>query len=121
MLTLWSRRLWATVILATILGGVVMPLFGDLHAESDIACVDEAWGTTGHHHTTQIESVYPPVTDGHCAVCHLQRTLGNALDDAKRFVTAAEAAPWTVRVVARGTVESSPRDVASRAPPAFVL
>jgi hypothetical protein len=118
MFTPWARRFSALIVLVALCGGVLMPLAGDLHAESDIICVDEAWGGTGHHQTTQIESVRPPEADGHCAVCHLQRAFGHVLDDAKRFVTTAEGAPWTVKVVARDTAESSRRDVPSRAPPA---
>ena len=117
MLRVISRRLWATVILVTMCGGVVTPLFGDLHAETDIACADEAWGGTGHHQTTQFEPIRPPVGDGHCAVCHLQRALSGAADDAKRYVSGDEAAPWIAGTIARATRGCSRHDAPSRAPP----
>ena len=119
MLTLWFRRFWAAVALATMIGGVVTPLFGDLHTGSDIACTDEVWGIAGHHDTTQIETVLPPVADGHCALCHLQRTLWGAADDAKRYVAVAVLASWTVTLVAPATIDAGRHDVPSRAPPVF--
>jgi hypothetical protein len=121
MLRLLSRHLWATVLLVTMLGGLVTPLFGDLHAETDVVCADDVLGPTGHHYTTQIESVRPPEADGHCAVCHLQRALSGAADDAKRYVSGEEAAPFTAGVLTRTTRDSSRHDVPSRAPPAFFV
>ncbi len=121
MLRHLSRRLWAVSVLVTMLCGVVMPLFGDLHADSDIACAEDAWGATPHHQTIQFESILPPVGDGHCAICHLQRALSGAADDAKRYVQGAEAAPWIVGTVSRSTRWFVRHNVPSRAPPASFL
>jgi hypothetical protein len=121
MLTLLSRRLSAVLVLVTLLGGAIVPLFGDLHAEADTACAEDAWGGTPHHQTTQFESIRPPVSGEHCAVCHLQRAMGSAADDAKRYVPGAVAAPRVARAVARTTRDAARHEVPSRAPPAFFL
>lgn len=113
-------RLLAGVVLAALLGGVFTPLFGDLHAESDVACVDDLLWAPSHHTTTQIENVRPPVSDGHCAVCHLQRAMNGAADDAKRFVVASVAVT-PHPAIAEHPVRSHARlDIPSRAPPSFL-
>jgi hypothetical protein len=115
-----SRQLWAVLILVTMLGGVVTPLFGDLHLGSDIACADDAWGAT-HHQTVQIEPILPPVHGEHCAVCHLQRAMGSAADDAKRYVLATVPVTRVARVVARATRDAARHEMPSRAPPVSFL
>lgn len=117
MLSLVFRRLSAVLVLATMCGGAIVPLFGDLHADTDVVCVEDAWGGTPHHQTTQFESIRPPVHGDHCAVCHLLRAMSGADDDAKRFVAGAEAAPRVARAVARATREAARHEVPSRAPP----
>ena len=116
------RRLSAAIVLLTMAGGVVMPLFGDLHAETNDPCAENTWGGgTPHHQTTQIESVRPPVSGDHCAVCHLQRAMSGADDDAKRFVQGEGPTPWIVRTAVRAPRELARHDVPSRAPPTFFL
>lgn len=121
MSKLLSRRLSAVIVLVTIFGGVVMPLFGDLHAEADIVCAEDGWGATPHHQATQFESVRPPVGGDHCAVCHLQRAMGGAADDAKRYVQGSVAASWVARALARATREAARHEMPSRAPPVLFL
>ena len=48
------RRIATVFILVTMVGGVVMPLFGDLHVDGDLICADDPLGGTPHHQTTQI-------------------------------------------------------------------
>ena len=121
MLRSKALRFWATVLLATTLGGVAMPLFGDLHAGLDLACTDGAWTDAGHHTTTQIESVRPSVADDHCAVCHLQRALSGAADDAKRYVSTARVARSHVLASIDETRDTAIPGLPSRAPPASRL
>jgi hypothetical protein len=111
------RRLWSALVLLTLLGSVTLPLFGDLHTGFDTACADDGWAGS-HHDRPQIENVRLPIDDGHCAVCHLQRALSGAADDAKRFVAGPGVftsefvhAPDAVHAQIR-------RDVPPRAPPA---
>lgn len=111
-------RLWATLLLTTFLSGAVVPLFGDLHTGFDVACTDEAWTDAGHHTTTQIEGVRPPVGHDHCAVCHLQRALGGAFDDAKRWVSADGTTTAIRYCEIHRTRDSARRGLPSRAPPA---
>jgi hypothetical protein len=118
MLRAISLRLWATVLLAATLGGVVVPLFDDLHTGPDLACAGDAWTDSGHHSTTQIEGVRPLVGHDHCAVCHLQRALGGAVDDAKRCVVADTAVVALVNAEVHGTRDFTRRGLPSRAPPA---
>jgi mono/diheme cytochrome c family protein len=115
------RHLSALILLVAMAGGLVMPLFGDLHVESDVACADDALAATSHHQTIQFESIRPAVAGDHCAICHLQRAMGGATDDAKRYVPGGEAAPWTVRTLTHTTSELVRLDVPSRAPPASAL
>jgi hypothetical protein len=110
-------RLIASVVLAAVIGGVGMPLFGDLHTENDVACAEDLGFVPSHHQTTQIETVRPAHSDGHCAICHLQRALNGAADDAKRFAAALEAAAAHVVVVERAVIARGTRNVPSRAPP----
>ena len=114
------RRIATALLLVTMTGGVVMPLFGDLHADGDLICADDPLGGT-HHQTTQIESIRPPVAGDHCAACHMQRAMSGAADDAKRYVAGAAVAPWTVLAVVRATRELARHDVPSRAPPSSFL
>jgi hypothetical protein len=113
-----ALRLGAGVLLITTLGGVALPLAGDLHTGPDLACAEDAWVDTGHHSTTQIEGVHPSVGHDHCAVCHLQRAMGGAVDDAKRYVIADGAMAAILFVEADGTRDSDRRGLPSRAPPA---
>ena len=113
------RRFWSALVLMTLLGSVALPLFGDLHSGFDTACADEGWAGS-HHDRPQIEIVRLPADDGHCAVCHLQRALSGAADDAKRFVvgTGVFTAEFVhVQDIAHVQVR---RDVRSRAPPAVL-
>lgn len=118
MLRSIAVRLWATVLLATTLGGVVVPTFGDLHAGADLVCADEVWTDVGHHTRTQIEGVRPPAGDDHCAVCHLLRALNGAADDAKRYVILAAPVRPSFLAAIGLTHESAPDGLPSRAPPA---
>jgi hypothetical protein len=115
------RRFAVVFVLVTMIGGVVMPLFGDLHADGDLICADDPIGATPHHQTTQIESIRPSVAGDHCAVCHMQRAMSGAADDAKRYVAGAAVAPWTVLAVVRATRELARHDVPARAPPSSFL
>jgi hypothetical protein len=115
------RRLAAVFVLVTMIGGVATPLFGDLHAEGDRICADDPVGATPHHQTTQIESVRPPVAGDHCAVCHLQRAMSGAADDAKRYVAGTMVTPWIVVAAVHATRELARHDVPSRAPPSSFL
>lgn len=115
------RRIATVFVLVTMMGGVAMPLFGDLHADSDLICADDLIGATSHHQTTQIESVRPLVAGDHCAVCHLQRAMSGAADDAKRYVAGTGTTPWVVLAVVRATRELARHDVPSRAPPSSLL
>src|SRR5690606_15771548 len=110
-----SAHFWAATILVAMLGSVFVPLFGGLHADLDIVCADDAWGA--HHQTTQVEGVRPDVGDNHCAVCHLQRAMARAVDDAKRFVARTDTAVLHTAVVARSARSSDARTLASRGPP----
>jgi hypothetical protein len=113
------RRFWSALVLMTLLGSVTLPLFGDLHTGLDTACADEGRADF-HHDRPQIEIVRLPADDGHCAVCHLQRALSGAADDAKRFVagTGLFTAEFVyVQNIAHLLVR---RDVPSRAPPAVL-
>lgn len=112
-------RLFAHVVLAALLGGVITPLFGDLHVDVDGICAEDGWAPS-HHQTTQFESIRPPVGDGHCAICHLQRAMNGAADDAKRFVAASVEATLHVVVERRATRSMARRDVPSRAPPSVL-
>lgn len=113
-------RLVARVVLVALLAGVVTPVFGGLHAESDAACADNLGLYPSHHQTTQIETIRPSHGDGHCAICHLQRAMNGAADDAKRFVAALEAAETAVAVAEWATIVRAPRGLPSRAPPSFL-
>jgi len=110
-------HLFAHVVLAALLGGVLTPLVGDLHADGDGVCAEDGWAPS-HHQTTQFEGIRPSVGDTHCAICHLQRAMNGAADDAKRFVAASVEATLHVVVERRATRSTAPRDVPSRAPPA---
>lgn len=115
-------RVWATVLLVSTFGGLMVPLFGDLHSGIDIACTDDGvLVDVGHHTTTQIETVRPPETDGHCAVCHLQRALTGAADDAKRYVSVAQGSDPSFPTIAGPTDGWIATAVPSRAPPTLSL
>lgn len=113
-------RQYALFVLVAMLGSVLTPLVGDLHAETDVACAEDGW-VPSHHQTTQFEGIRPPVSDGHCAICHLQRTMTGAADDAKRFVAASVAVAPHVVVVEHVLCSPARRDVPSRAPPSFLV
>lgn len=116
MLSVPLRRLWATIVLAAMCGSTVVPVFGDLHADGDILIAAEQ-AAASHHHTDQFEGICPSLVDDHCAVCHLQRAMGGAADDAKRYVASAVTAPWTVGTARRSIRTGSRTNLPPRAPP----
>lgn len=114
-----AQRFWALFVLSVMLGSAVVPLAGDLHADVDAICAEDGWELF-HHDAPQFEGIRPPVGGGHCAICHLQRALTGAADDAKCFVDTPDVVTRHVVVVECATRPRAIRDVPSRAPPAFL-
>ena len=110
------RRTAALLTLWAWLASFVLPLAG-AHARvlDDAACSPTVLATA--HPIQQFEAEHPPVDDGHCATCHLQRALHGAFASALEShrvvdvtLTAANLNRWGVR--------GEPRlSVPSRAPP----
>ena len=104
--------------LAAFAANLLLPGSLVLHEPDD---VDAAWGAPGlvaGHPVTQVEPVYPPVEDEHCAICHWMRALTHSVTPAPP--DGPEIA--VVRSVAAAPLPSVEFDVSppspARAPPA---
>jgi hypothetical protein len=109
-------RATSGVVLTTWLAGLLGPVLLPHSAQFDVACSDEAF--TAPHPRTQFEAALPPVTDEHCAVCHLQRVARGALagltGDVRGHEIDAARALAAVSVAQRQVTF----DLPARAPPA---
>ena len=109
------RRVTAACVLVFWLTGALGPL-ADVHAlAGDAACGDPSLASP--HPVTQFENVRPPVDDGHCELCHLQRIVRTADQPSAIAATpeateAARAGRADLRVAA-----AIPSHLAPRAPP----
>lgn len=117
----YLSRLWAVVALTGLFCSAVLPLFGGLHAVSDVVGIEDHAERESHHAVHQFEIVRPAHGDDHCAVCHLQRAMSGAADDAKRYVDASDTTPWSVGTVQPATRRLAGRSLPPRAPPSFLL
>jgi hypothetical protein len=72
------RRVTAMAVIVFWTIGALGPLV-DAHGgvAGDLACAEPGWAAP--HPVTQFENVLPPVDDGHCALCHLQRAVRHAI------------------------------------------
>jgi hypothetical protein len=73
-----ARRPVAATVLASFLAAMVLPSVGILHSPDAENPTFARIGAAAHHPTTQFERVIHSAGDGHCTVCHLQRTLSSA-------------------------------------------
>ncbi|SRR5690606_16839 len=118
------RRLSALLVLIALGGSMALPLAGDLHAAGDVAGHEAIWSTDphaiAHRSTTQVERVRDPLSTDHCAVCHLQRTMAGADDDAKRLLaTGSEPVAWVIGPSVSPLMSRVVASRATRGPPAF--
>jgi hypothetical protein len=104
-----ARRLIGHFVIAAVLIGFVLPLLAPAHSiwETDRDCGPVL--TSQDHQTTHFESVVPPVTEEHCALCHWLRSIGGA-------------APRSTMVAVPGfevrTASAAPQDQCPQAGPA---
>jgi hypothetical protein len=117
----YLSRVWAITVLTALLGSAVMPLFGDLHDADDRIGIQDHAERESHHKVYQFEIVRDAVGDDHCAICYMQRAMGGAADDAKRYVNVSDSTPWSVGMVQSSTRRLVRRTVPPRAPPAHFL
>jgi len=113
------RRIAAVAVVAVWTIGLCGPLL-DAHdgLTGDIACSEPVWPSSSDP-LSQFERVAPPVDDGHCGLCHLQRAVGHALAATPRAVAGADIAALG-RIDILLHVDASARlHVPSRAPPAL--
>jgi hypothetical protein len=116
------RRLSALVVLVALGSSILLPLAGGLHTVEEGAGLDPLWSSdphaVAHRSTTQVERVRDPLATDHCAVCHLQRTMAGADDDAKRLLTAgAGAVAWLIGQSAAPLISQVVASWATRGPP----
>jgi hypothetical protein len=110
------RRAAALLTLCAWTASLVLPLTG-AHATvlDDVACTMTVLASA--HPQEQFEPIHPPVDDGHCAVCHLQRAIHGAFVpslDAHHVIDVAT----TAAILARWGIRGEPRlNVPTRAPP----
>jgi hypothetical protein len=114
-----SRRVTAVAVLLTWIGGVLLQAVAPhVPDTADISCSDRV--LSGRQPTPEIERS-PAVTEGHCAVCHLQRAVRSALPTAARAIADVSIRTGDV-VVSPFRVEFSHVDnLPSRAPPTHVI
>ena len=96
--------------------GVSLPLVQRQHAnEIDTACGDVGWRPAG---PARFQDAVRVTGDGHCGVCHLQRSFRNALLVAIGLIPTGNQAA-TIAVVQDARVRSAYhlRYLAPRAPP----
>jgi hypothetical protein len=112
------NRLMALAALVAWTTAAVGPAFGLQHDSivDDVACGETLLGHP--HPRAQFERVLPPVTDGHCEVCHLQRGFRHAstlgLSTLVQPVESA-AVPWESSAAPGGVATAH---LPARAPPA---
>lgn len=116
MLSARLRQFTATLLVAAWMYGTGLPLL-TAHPEGDDVACGEISLNAGHGATSKVGVAVAPKGDGHCAVCHLQRTLSHALCSALSAIgdlgrPAREAAAPQVVAIARSADRSS-----SRGPP----
>lgn len=112
------HRFAAYALLAMWIYGASLPLLQRQHAnEIDIACGDVGWRPPG---PAKFQDAVRVTGDGHCGVCHLQRSFRNALLAAIGLVPTDNQAA-TIAAVQKATVTSAYhlRYLAPRAPPAL--
>lgn len=110
------NRLAARLLIFTWLYGVTLPVVDQSHADQiDVACGDRGWGHGGPG--SLLLEADSRDDNGHCEVCHLQRTFRSA------FVAAADIAPVVGHAAATFTPELAAHSalylehLSSRAPP----
>lgn len=114
-MTRFLARRFALTALAVWLATTVVPVFAPHNLLPDFACGDEAWGSP--HPTSQFESVRPPVGDGHCVICHLQRTMRGAMAEAVGALVVSPAVAVAPAAAPQHLARHRAEDLPARAPP----
>lgn len=108
----WTRLL-ALPVMAVWLAGLLAPLVL-AHGQPDLDCGEGAW--LSDHHQTAFEDVRPPLSGGHCELCHLLRALRGLAAESRRSVVLADEIASRENTTALLVVRSV-RLGPSRAPP----
>jgi hypothetical protein len=111
------RRATAVIVIVFwTMGGTLAPL-ADAHAVAgDAACGEPGWASP--HPITQFEDVRPPVDDGHCELCHLQRIVRAAVQTSVLTASHDAGEPGCVSDGDSRIASALDPHLAPRAPPA---
>ena len=114
------RRAIAYLALCAWVGGLVLPAFGLAHTfDLEAVATHDTLGV--RQSVVKFESVPPSATEGHCAVCHLQRAVRGAALVAPGSLVFVDLPAFEVVAVPFGLAAAEPDLLPSRGPPSLSI